>query len=49
MGYTFRIFFARVWMPWKESSVRDERRRFAGECCDDPKGALDVLVNANAS
>src|SRR6266478_69064 len=28
MGYTFCPCWGREWMPWKESSVMDERMRF---------------------
>src|SRR6516225_7739634 len=28
MGYTFRPEGGRLWMPWKERSVMDERMRF---------------------
>jgi len=33
MGYTFRFFWQReVWMPWKASSVMEERLRLSPAC-----------------
>src|SRR6267378_1199982 len=42
MGYTFRFFCKReVWMPWKESSVMEERLRFVARLLDgEPMAAL---------
>jgi transposase-like protein len=35
MGYTFRFFCKReVWMPWKASSVMEERLRFVARLLD---------------
>jgi len=35
MGYTFRFFCRReVWMPWKASSVMEERLRFVARLLD---------------
>jgi hypothetical protein len=31
MGYTFRFFSAEGVMPWKESSVMEERLRFVAD------------------
>jgi transposase InsO family protein len=41
MGYTFRFFGREVWMPWKESSVMEERLRFVARLLDgEPMAAL---------
>src|SRR3981189_3745994 len=34
MGYTFRFFGREVWMPWKASSVMEERLRFVARLLD---------------
>jgi transposase len=34
MGYTFRFFWREVWMPWKASSVMEERLRFVARLLD---------------
>jgi len=34
MGYTFRFFRAEGAMPWKESSVMEERLRFVARLLD---------------
>jgi hypothetical protein len=35
MGYTFRFFAEpELWMPWKESSVMEERLRFVARLLD---------------
>src|SRR4029077_13814031 len=35
MGYTFRFFLRReVWMPWRASSVMEERLRFVARLLD---------------
>ncbi|HEY3792061.1 MAG TPA: helix-turn-helix domain-containing protein [Bradyrhizobium sp.] len=34
MGYTFRFCSAEVWMPWKASSVMEERLRVAARLLD---------------
>ena len=34
MGYTFRFFGREMWMPWKASSVVEERLRFVARLLD---------------
>jgi transposase len=34
MGYTFRFCLREVWMPWKASSVMEERLRFVARLLD---------------